>query len=156
MDDHGLACDGTGGEGQAFKDLVCDECNEKKGLLGWMQSQSQPSRVERKHLRITSTAPATLIATIDGRRGEAIGKVVVDCPWRVVGASKGIASVAATLSIRSERVVVLVASEGWSVDCCFTRPCTRRLAAIPVSGRMSGSRGGKYNSGGGEGQKGLE
>lgn len=64
---------------------------------------------------------------------EAKGYLVVDSPWRIVGASVGAAIVTAALYAGVDGVVVLVAaSDGALEDVGLSGPGAGRLTAVPV------------------------
>jgi hypothetical protein len=98
-----------------------------------------------QHLRIASTAPAGFRASRQLSSRKAVSQVAVHSPRRVVTAGEGTAAVASTDSVGvRERVVVLITSQNRSTDRSLAAPGARRLAAIPVSRRVT-TAGGSVN-----------
>lgn len=107
-----------------------------------------------EHSRVTSAAPAALGATRKLGSGKAIGKVVVDSPGRVVAAGERAATTTSAnrVDVR-DRVVVLVTGKNGSADGSLVVPGARRLAAIPVSGRLAAAREGRDSERAGQGKR---
>jgi hypothetical protein len=93
-------------------------------------------------IRIAGTAPAALGLATDGCCRKAISCLVIDCPRGVVGTSEGATTVTATWGIwvGQGRVVGTTRSDGLT-DGGLARPSAGRLAAIPVTSRLTGLLG---------------
>ena len=122
LNDHGLASNGAGCESQAGMSGSAS-CSE----IGYFRD-----------LRIACAAPAGLALAADGRSSETVGRLVIDSPWGVVGASVGAASVTAARGVRVRQGrVVGVAGQDRLANGCLSRPGATRFAAVPVASGLS-------------------
>lgn len=86
---------------------------------------------------VALAAPRLLVRARDGHRGEAVRRVVVDRPGRVVRAGERRAAVAAGLDVRvAQRVLARVARPDGGADGGLAAPSARWLAAVPVARRL--------------------
>lgn len=98
--------------------------------------------LSNRDIRIASTAPAGLSATSKLGSSETVSKVVVDSPRGVVSTSKGRTTTLTTVDgvQVSDGVVFFVTSQSRGADFGLATPRARRLAAVPVSSRVTTSR----------------
>jgi hypothetical protein len=95
-----------------------------------------------RDIRIASATPAGLSATSELSSSETVSEIVVDSPGRVVGASISRTATLTTVDSVgvSDGIIFVVTSQSGSIDFSLAAPRARRLAAVPVSCRVTTSR----------------